>query len=382
MTLLTTNVSAYSASASGDRIAVLRSRGITANATELYDLQMLDLVQQSAVTLLAESPRLYQIHTSPDGQWVAYTTQETGGSIYILRAEEGSQPVKVSTCSDEDAMICTGELSWAPDSQNLAWSDGGGIWLSPIPQPGLPAPDPNVVVPTTITVEDPGGQLSPITVTYQDLRWSPFGRYLLAQVSVKTSTVKWLGLVDTLKGRIVEAPGTFGEEKISARLEWRPDGTLLGTFPGKPGPPYLQIWQILPTRENLLGAGPSYTFPDWLLEGKQWQLIGVADTSERFISFALIQQFGEAGKLVQLDLRFGVFEVTGEIPGNTTSVLWAPDGSGVLVQSKDGEVVFLPGGGRQPISLLPVLGLEAHSFSWLAPRPLPASILGTGAEGS
>lgn len=57
---------------------------------------------------------------SPDGRWIAYISDQTGGDEIYLRAQDGSgQPVQLTSNSDSYKYA----LLWSPDSKKILWSD-------------------------------------------------------------------------------------------------------------------------------------------------------------------------------------------------------------------------------------------------------------------
>jgi hypothetical protein len=72
--------------------------------------------------------------------------------------------------------------------------------------------------------------------------------------------------------------------------------------------------------------------------------------------FDLKMSTGSLTQLVQLDPE-------------TEQVIWAPDGSGLLVIGSRGQVFYSSLDGREVYDLRQQLGANPHQFLWLPPAP-------------
>jgi dipeptidyl aminopeptidase/acylaminoacyl peptidase len=377
MSLLATRVVEYSASMNGEAIAVLRSRVVEGSDLQGFSLMLVDIAGNKKLTLLEQSDHLYNLSISPDGRWIAYTTQAAGGSIFVMRTQVDSQSQKLGACENELELTCQGIITWSRDSAQIAWSDASGIWVS-----DLEPDSAHIVMPNRVDVKDPKGETSEISISFSQLEWSPVGRYIMAHVSPTASEVQWQAIVDTELEKLAEVPGTYQLDQEPASVGWLSDGNLFIAYPSNMAegqPLIMERWQVLPTREDLLGLVNTYRltpedFPD-LLPFNEKNL----DTSirwpfalnDRIIAFEAIRHSPAISPtLFTFDLKYGILGKVNVTPTDTIQVLWAPDLVGALVLDEQGEVFFAPANGDTLVKLLPLLGDDAHGFAWLAPlRP-------------
>jgi dipeptidyl aminopeptidase/acylaminoacyl peptidase len=377
MSLLSTQVVEYTASANGETIAVLRSREVEGSDLQGFNLMMIDVTRDEKTTLVEQSERLYNLSVSRDGRWIAYTTQADGGSIYVMRTQVNSQVEKLGVCENELELACKGIITWSPDSAHIAWSDANGIWLS-----DLEADSARIVMPNQVEVKDPKGETSEVRVSFSQLQWSPVGRYLMARVSPSASQVEWQAIIDTQLEKLAELPGTYRLDQEAASVGWLQDGNLFIAYPSdlaEGQPLMLERWQVLPTREDLLGLVNTYRltpqdFPDLLPFNEK-----NVDTSirwpfalnDRIIAFEAIRHSPAISPtLFTFDLKYGILSKINVTPTDTVQVLWAPDLVGAFVLDEQGEAFFAPANNDTLVNLSPLIGDDAHAFVWLAPlRP-------------
>lgn len=347
----------YVVSGEGYHVAVIRGRGLSAETAERFDLEVHNVRRGISQTLMEEASFLYGLQISFSGQWIAYTTQEDGGAIRVLRSAPGEDPVEVASCGQDVLSNCTGSPIWSPERAELAWSDAEGLWTAA-------APDftPRLAHPPALSVRDPGGQVTELQVTFDQLRWSPNGRYVLVYVSPTQSPVRWQALIDTRTGRSAEVPGTFGQEDPQISLGWLPNGRLYILHPDL----LLETWEVLPTRDDLLGHGQMYPL-DMDEEGAAppaW----VEPLNDRYLFFSLPAEEENGTDLLRADLRLSRKEVLNNVAFIPRRVHWGKDGYGSLAAS-DGRFVFVPLNGADPADITEILGTQAHDFTWLPPLP-------------
>jgi dipeptidyl aminopeptidase/acylaminoacyl peptidase len=377
MSLLATRVVEYSASTNGEAITVLRARGVEGSDLQGFSLMLVDVAGNKKLTLLEQSDHLYNLSVSPDGRWIAYTTQAGGGSIFVMRTQVDSQAIKLGACENELELTCEGIITWSPDSTNIAWSDASGIWVS-----DLEPDNAHIAMPNRIEVKDPKGETSEIQVSFSQLQWSPVGRYIMTRISPTASEVQWQAIVDTELEKLAEVPGTYQLDQEPASVGWLSDGNMFIAYPSdvaQEQPLIMERWQVLPTREDLLGLVNTYhltpeDFPD-LLPFNEKNL----DTSirwpfalnDRIIAFEAIRHSPAISPtLFTFDLKYGILRKVNVTPTDTIQVLWAPDLVGALVLDEQAEVYFASANDVTLVKLLPLLGDDAHGFAWLAPlRP-------------
>lgn len=370
MRLLAYRVHSYMPAPNGGQVAVLRTSGVDPGQGDRYDLVMLDPRTLRTTVLLERTPLVYNLAISPRGDWLAYTSLEFGGSIYLAPTSGESRPRRVAECDREPERICASLPVWSADGARLAWSDAQGLWLI---SPG--EDEPILGLSSTLRVTDPGGGTSEVHVRFGDLSWSPQGRYLLSRVSPTGSQVSWLGLLDIRLQRQAEIPGTYELEEESARAAWLSDGRLLVGYSGVAGdePPAVAIWRVVPTRDDLLLQDLRMAIPDRLLprpgrelpQPVRYQVDWLNPNQELRPAFAVRIPGSEASPTVlSLDLRYHTLEKVNELPYDVLEILWSPVTEGGIVLGSHEQILYLPEWGAPLMDLRPVLGDEARSFSW------------------
>jgi WD40-like Beta Propeller Repeat len=372
LSLLAANVISFDSSANGHKIALLRSRGLANQNGNSFNLDVMDLEINQTHTILPDTQQIYMLDISPDGQWVAYTSQEQGGSIFLLSTEQGASPKKLGNCSQSDhTMNCDNGPLWSMDSRSLAWSDEQGVWVYTFEN------DETVLaIPGKLEVSDPKGELSRVQVSFSQMRWSPQGRYLIAMVSPNGSEVHWQAVLDTRTGRAGEVPETYTQELTSSVLTWLPDGNLCqirSSDHQQNQGPEARLWRVLPTRDNLLLELNSFALQSNDFPSEANHLPGLNDVpawlesiDDRLVSFALfLPDQARPGVLFTMELNYGAVAKINELPDDTQMVLWAPDHVGTLVHGQQGNILFIPRDRSEPKNLTSSLGSDAKDFRWL-----------------
>jgi hypothetical protein len=372
LSLVAANVISFASSKNGQKIALLRSRDLANQNGNSFNLDVMDLETSRISTILPDIQEIFQIAISPDGQWIAYTSQERGGSIFILSNEEGASPHKLGNCSHADHTLnCDNGPLWSLDSRSLAWSDEQGVWVY-----SLENDDTVLAVPGKLEVSDPKGELSNVQVSFGQMNWSPQGRYLKAVVSPNGSDVHWQAILDTRTGRVGEVPETYTQALTSSVLTWLPDGVLCqirSSDHQQNQGPVAKLWRVLPTRDDLLLELNSFSLQSNDFPSVANSLPDLNDVpawlepiDDRLISFALfLPEQARPGALFIMELKYGVVEKINGLPDDTQMILWAPDHVGTLVHGQQGNILFIPRDGSAPMNLTSSLGSDAKDFRWL-----------------
>lgn len=372
---LAENVVQFSPDAAGEKIAMLRRQKITANGVQLFNLDILDLKQKQIHTLVENSPPLFQVALSPDGERIAYLPQEAIGQVFVQSVSPGSEPVRVGECRPANDLHCKG-LLWSPDGRSIAWNDRDGVWLSSM-RDGLPA----LVLPNQVEITDPESQTQKINVSFGSLQWSPVGRFILAQVIPSMQGVHWYGIIDTRDGRLVSIPGSSEYARSCLGALWLPNGDLLVTHGGNSqegSSPTARTWQVIPTRNDLLVLAETTELQAGSLPPASVTSGYEADyclTSPYRLDGSTILTLVEAAgpdaeaQLFKLDLEEGALTMILQLPANTSQLIWSPDGFGSLVLTRDGQIYFVYTDEAQLLPLSDVLGAEVEGFHWLPPMP-------------
>ncbi len=238
-------------------------------------------------------------------------------------------------------------------------------------------------MPANVKINDPKGNAAEVTLTYSPYRWSPQGRFLLTQVQPQDSSIHWVGIVDTRTNRLGMIPGSYGASIDCIAWTW--DGSLLvprAPESNPPQPAQVDLWEVLPTREDLVLLDRSYPLPGEALSGTGAALDLVQDVlpcwfkqaSDQVVRSAIIQQ--QTGKILAISgwhLRYG--SLPGSQPLNLAAAdpLWAPDGSSLLLaenpsQAGNNRILYISLDDHTLQDLRPALGEDACCFNWI-PRP-------------
>ena len=370
--VLAQDVVDYSVSSNGKKLALLRPRNMVANGIELFDLAMLDMDSKQLVTLLPAISKLMAV-ISPDGKWIAYTNQVDDPGIYMLPAAGQSQPISVGECRASGPLHCT-QLVWSADSRTILWDDSLGVWIA-----GVDKTLPELIHPHHLQVSDPKGNQTRLEVSLSQFSWSPQGRFVLVHIAPNDSNVSWYGLLDTRKGMVVEVPDSFQTDTPLASIDWAINGDLFVVNSGLSftnQPATIKIWQVVPTRSDLLLLKKTYNLAWEHLVGNQAAnsnsryLTWLSQRSPDTLAFALQQpETGANPILYEFDFEEDSLRLVRSLPSNISELFWSPDGSGILILGSQNQVMYAPVDGSTPYDLLPVLGMDAHSFLWLPPNP-------------
>ena len=369
---LAEDVVEYSVSQNGQKIVILQSKAIAANGVALYDMALLDRETGQTTTIIPETARIYGVSISPDGRWIAYTSQENGGTIYIQSLEEDAQARKMGECVHELELQCISKVTWSPDSSTLLWSDERGVWISDLQQNA-----PKLVLPDKLQIQDPQGETNEVQMTYKQLRWSPVGRYALAVVSPIGSEVRWHGIVDTLTNRLAQIPDTYEFKEQSTSAAWMPNGELIVAHRSDAQtdkPPFLELWSVLPTRDELLNLEETFNLPTNSIttdplyaEAKinyypKW----LTAINERQIALALTPQDDQfAPTLFIFDLKYDLLEKLNEIIYDADRVLVSPDLVGAVITGWHEEILFAPADSGSLVDMRSLFGIKIDNPTWL-----------------
>jgi hypothetical protein len=371
---LVDNVVQFKASASGKRVALLRTRGIAANGVALYDLAIFDFYTMQVHTLIENIPRLEHLSISPDDRWIIYSSPDEGNRLYALNVEAPEQQLALGECHIEAGTRCT-QVSWAPNSQTILWSDVQGLWLS-----GLDQTTPRLIQPDRVQITDPQAKSIEIEVRYQNMVWSPDGRYVLTEVLPQDSEISWYAIADTRRERLVQVHDSYKNQGSNAAMIWLQDGSLLMIHAGDPSSqaPLVRQWQLVHTHNELLilnqefvlssEAFPAISQPGL---GHSYGIYWLTQSSQEQCTLAINHpDTALASGVFSLDLVEGTLQKLFDLPPEVSGVLWSPDGSGALILGEDeSNVLFVSRLGGVQQDLRSLLGQDAHDFTWLPPTP-------------
>lgn len=360
---------------SGDRrfmnIALLRSKGVSANGVELFDLALLDVNEAGVIILIEELPRIYQLSISPDGRWIAYSLDEYSGQIYALRTSGVGEPVEIGHYEIDEEWEY-GPIRWSPDSRSIIWSDSRGLWLS-YPDD----PEPLQVLSDILEIRDFEGDNANIRVMYTILNWSPMGRYILATVKPYQSTVKWQAIIDTRRGHIAEVPGSYEFQNPAAKAKWGLNGDLFvanGNNTEENEIPSLQIFKVVPTRDDMIILEEEFLFrPEQLAEATgraEYQNHLYIDLptqiNEWEQSFILRTTDNRSlPTLFKYDKKSSTMTAIMEIPSDAYNIEWSDDGQSAILLGQHGSILIFLAEASQIIDIGAAWELDPCCVNWL-----------------
>ena len=368
---LISQVITYTLSMDGSQIALLRAKGISANGIEMYDLESLDLETRQIQILVDDTPRINTLSLSPDGQWLAYSIPGDDHTLRMASSRSNPNQKTLASCQPSHPTQCT-DLKWSAKSNQLAWSDREGLWVY-----SLGSNSPHLVLPAQASIPDPRGSSTLISVRYQSLSWSPFDRYILCEVVVPSSNVRWWGIADTTLGRLALLPDSYTTQSPRISVIWTQDGKLFVTRPShfvENQPAVIELWNVLPTRADLLMLDQKYTLPPLEIYTAQHtaSLLDISlakpyQVNDYFFNLAAYTT-GEPvlSALTRFDLRYGILEKTNDLIVAEQDLQWAPDGNSLLIGNLDPK--WIVAGGATLYDLQAAFGAQSCCFTWL-PNP-------------
>ena len=371
---LVNQVNLYTLSADGSQIALVRAKGITANGIEMHDLELLSLETRQIQILVDDIQKVGSLALSPDQQWLAYSLPGDDHTIHLVSTSGAPTRQTLASCQSSHPTHCT-NLSWSAKSRDLSWSDREGLWVYTLGSAAA-----RLILPAQASIPDPRGNSTQISVRYQSLSWSPMGRYLLCEVVVPTSDVRWWGVADTTLKRLALLPDSFTTQPPRISATWTQDGRLFVTRPShfvENQPPLIELWYLVPTHSDLLLLDRKYTLPpieiytpqlavslpDFSLE-KPYQA-----NSYFFYMAAYTTSEPVLSALLRFDLRFGLLEKTNDLILSEQTLQWAPDGpDGMSLLIGNLEPKWIASDSSTLYDLQAVFGAQSCCFTWV-PNP-------------
>jgi hypothetical protein len=398
--LIAENVVAFSASADGRLLVLLRPQNIVANGQALFDVDLMDYQSKTILSLIKQKPYPQALSLSPDGKWIAYISEDGTVIAHPIAAELSS--LKLGNCVQPDRIgesnaltnsstvydACQ-QLAWSYDNRQVAWSDERGLWLATLESgnqlPTNQTTDATLLHKAEVTVTDPKGSSSQVSILFSDLRWSPNGRFIMTRLVPSLQGVQWQAIIDTRLGKLAHIPDTAEYGQKLASVAWLYNSTLIVASGGEAnsqGQPFISIYLALPTSTNLLSLNthvkiPFANFPNHILEnvfsdqnlgGQNACLSWIWQQDENTFSLGLsFPENQSLAFLFHINLLDQRPQILIELPPETLQVYWAQDGSGALISSTHGFFYY----SRQKGSLTAlgpeIISTNSHSFHWLPP---------------
>jgi hypothetical protein len=376
-------VRSFSVSADGQKVAFVR----WANANSQFEIALLDMNTRQITLLVPPVEQdMLGMSFSPNGKWVAYIPMgslptsgrgaglaapsvhpTTGGAYYgvinVVQTDAPDKRIEVGFCSQtftsEYTWNCNGFL-WSPDSRAIAWSDARGMWVSELGQPA------RQIVTSTLAMPNEQGRG---VVRHQ--AWSPLGRYVLVWISHYEGSTQ--GIVDTQTGHLEVLPGSFEYPFPGPRAAWMQNGQLFVVRPGNEfnhSAPSGEIWHMNPKDSTLIR---DTVFPIMAV-GPDNSPQGLAQLADGQLAFAFLNTsptdyVGRGLYVVSLsDLlprKVNGLPPTTAGPSSNEQIVWAPSGTGALVQDQNSNaLLYVPADGSPLYDLNPVIG-GAFGFTWI-----------------
>lgn len=365
-------VAEYSVDRKNRRIVMLRSRGISANGVELFDLEILDLATGEIKALLQETPAIYNLGVSPDGYWVTYTFLPRGiGPIFSIQTEKGGEPLIIGECKAETELDC-GEIVWLNEQTSVMWNDREGVWLSSAPEF-----KPLKIIGNQVQIIDLEGKEITLEVSFDDLSWSPQGRYILARIKPLRSEVRWQAIIDTLRARVVEIPGTYEYDETAAIAGWLPDGKLIviQNQSGETAHTFrVALYEVLPASVDLLVEEQEFVvdlsahLPREIAQKKDMELSPqyLLAESERKIwaNFSSTVEGVFAG-LYQIDRKFRMVTRGYDLPEGEILYFWSPGSLEAILEIPPDRLYYFRPEVQSVYDIEPWLGSGSCCFQWI-----------------
>lgn len=374
--VLVESVSDFAVNNSGMLIGLIKPKKVIANGEKLFDLVLLDFNSMQLHTILKSESNLDHISISPKGNWIAYRSLSNNGNIYLISTTDNlGKKIKIGTCGQAEGNSCS-ELVWSKDNQKIAWSDKNGIWIA---KPDKKSAD--LIIKSEIFIKDPEGSEIKVDVQFSNLKWSPFGRFLLTKVSSISSDIQWYAIVDTKRKNFALIPETFSHANNEINILWTTNGRILliqnsDTSPDKTA--FIKIWKPTPTRDDLLLLERTTEIPSEML----LDIAHLPKTSADFFIHWSQQLkddkilFGvtwldnkTAPLLLEYSVENGKITEITKIPLQSSKVIWSPDFSGILIIENNTSFLYKSFISGDILDLSSILGLDATNFYWLPPKP-------------
>lgn len=374
--LVSNNVHDYSINSNGTLAAILMSKNIVANGVQLYDLGIVDIRLQQSIPILKSIPKIYNLSLSPDNKWIIYTSNYNGGRITAIETSGEQTTINLGFCHQLLNTPCD-NISWSADSEQVIWSDQRGVWINE-----LFGENPRLITQNQAPIDGPGGETTQIEVNYTDFSWSPSGRYVLASVNPTTYLTNWSVIIDSRRMKIIGIPQSLQISGHSSNTAWLQDGSILvGSGIEQAGeesyPVTIQIFEIVPTQENLLQLINTFGISDDQLPAPvtnaddiQYMVDWIYQYNENKINFGVYIPEGRTTiTLYSLIRDKYFFDLIRYTPTTTSQILWAPDESGKIIIDSDGSIYFASMDGESFFQLNQILGSDLNNFTWLPPAP-------------
>lgn len=374
------NVREYSVDGSGNHIALLRPKQISANGSELFDLDVLYLESKRIENLLTDIPSITKMSISPDGSRIAYHSLEQSGIIRMQPLSENEAGTTLGSCTAIAAEDCN-ELAWSPDSRQLLWIDSRGLWIS---TGGEKA---EIVNRGVVEMSDPAGESIQVPVKFRHPQWSPAGRFIILEIHPNDTQVYWVAILDTPTARTSEVIDSYQNGSSNASIVWLPDGTIITTRsseldPEKPSE--VKHWRVVPTNKDILIQLLSVTLdPPELFKQIRLENLIVEKADRLYLKYlygysndhifwgARLLEKSDETYFFDLNLTTKHINPIFEVSEDLEEIFYAPDGSGFIFVTKKSGVFYADLLSNKTVQIGPQSNENVHSFYWMPPEWRP-----------
>ena len=324
----------YTASQSGRELAL-----VTKLADETYEIFWLEDLGVEIVTI-GQFPELAQVKISPNGKWLAYREEESE-EIFAVKLDDPGEKIIVGACEDVqvyDRTLWCGAFDWSPNSFQLVWPDGRGLWIA---QP----PNYEKRVADNFVLFNDGEK--DVLGNYRLAFWSPNSRYLVLSRSGGIEGTRYT-LLDARTGSIANLPRTFQHgDTLPVHINWVDSShlsVLFGDAFFETGPA-VDIWRIEPSSYNLIELEKKVylDFPCGIVTAaglnNQAKAFYVIDRVNRdYCETQVANGFYSSSSIMS-----GYLELTTELSESKywlPEFLWEPDDQHVVISRQDREEVY------------------------------------------
>jgi hypothetical protein len=260
------------------------------------------------------------------------------------------------------------------------WGDQRGLWIA-----GVRKGSAALLHPGAVDVPDPQGKTSQIEAQFSSPCWSPAGRFAMVEVIPDFSNASWHAVIDSLTGRLGQVLDSYKQSPEQVSVSWLPNGQLAvarSRLQEQQTPATIQVWDVLATNPALLVSAGLYKFPLSILPSKASSItMTISIPAINPLRLDWIQQSNSGHLLfgaIQADnpTQIGLYDLNlltnsvaefVQLASNIEQVLWAPDGSGMLIITADGQALFTSADGKETFSLESTAGSPPTGFIWLPP---------------
>ena len=334
---------------------------VTSNFYTEHEIIFIDLVSQESWVLAEAVVGLVDISIAPNQQTVTFVATDTVAAtepslpkgeppvqnVYVVNTPVGTVR-QIASC----VQFCS-QVVWRDDSALFLYGDGEALWLF-----NMTASEPEPLLDNQI------GDPSQVRV-FTPLDWANNGRYVLLFDG------RWEGgsraVFDIPTGQVMPVPDSFlYASPFPVEVQWMADTRLLVSRANiDQSRSTLELWRVSVEEGRLVRE-------EQVTPEVAGLATGTLHLENGRFAYGLVNRDSAAqtGLYVQTSFNEPTERVNGLLPGFVAPVVvWAPDGSGAIVEQNGLVLYAVTNGGLYDIGAQ--AGLFAHSFTWLPPSNAP-----------